>query len=241
VILYFVPLWDDSNRILQGPHSSISSPIPTSCFVDTILLPLPVWVALLLLPILFALSIRHRKQHFNPSTAYLRTKPRRNCAFNTVSSIYYILIICNILMQTLEIVRLELLHFGIGLQPFAYVGLILGALLHWSEGAKGRIRGWQAINGVVWIGGVVMSAIQVVGLSKEGIKGRKGSKYPISDQVIDVAVMAGVYAVVAILELVLVFWRTSRRARGQKENTPQSGMSPVIETTEFVGRYPPTV
>jgi heme/copper-type cytochrome/quinol oxidase subunit 1 len=144
-------------------------------------------------------------------------------------------------MQTLEIVRLELLHFGIGLQTFTYVGLILGALLHWSEGASGRIRGWQAINGVVWIGGVVMSAVQVVGLSREGINGRKGSKYPINDQVIDVAVMAGVYAVVMILELVLVFWRASRRARSQKENTPQSGMSPVIETTEFVGKYPPTV
>jgi heme/copper-type cytochrome/quinol oxidase subunit 1 len=144
-------------------------------------------------------------------------------------------------MQTLEIVRLELLHFGIGLQPFAYVGLMLGTLLHWSEGAKGRIRGWQTINGVVWIGGVVMSVVQVVGLSKEGINGRKGSKYPISDQVIDVAVMAGVYAVVASLELVLGFWRTLRSARGQRENTPQSGMSSVIETAEFVGKYPPTL
>jgi hypothetical protein len=144
-------------------------------------------------------------------------------------------------MQVLEIVRLELLHFGIGLLPFTFVGLILGALLHWSEGARGRIRGWQTINAVVWIGGVVMSAVQVVGLSNEGINGRKGSKYPISDQVIDVAVMAGVYAVVAIFELVLGFWRALRRARGAKENTPQSGMSPVIETSEFVGKYPPTV
>jgi hypothetical protein len=93
-------------------------------------------------------------------------------------------------MQVLEIVRLELLHFGIGLLPFTIVGLIMGALLHWSEGARGRIRGWQTINAVVWIGGVVMSAVQVVGLIKEGINGRKKSKYPISDQVIDVAVMA---------------------------------------------------
>jgi len=144
-------------------------------------------------------------------------------------------------MQTLEIVRLELLHFGIGLQPFTYVGLILGALLHWSEGAKGRIRGWQAINGIVWMGAIAMSAVQVVGLSKEGINGRKGSKYPISDQVIDVAVMAGVYAVVMILEIMLGFWRALRRARSQRENTPQSGMSPVIETSEFVGKYAPTI
>jgi hypothetical protein len=141
-------------------------------------------------------------------------------------------------MQVLEIVRLELLHFGIGLLPFTIVGLIMGALLHWSEGARGRIRGWQTINAVVWIGGVVMSAVQVVGLIKEGINGRKKSKYPISDQVIDVAVMAGVYAVVGILELVLGLWRASRRARSARE---KSGMSPVMETSEFVGKDPPTV
>jgi hypothetical protein len=141
-------------------------------------------------------------------------------------------------MQVLEIVRLELLHFGIGLLPFTIVGLIMGALLHWSEGARGRIRGWQTINAVVWIGGVVMSAVQVVGLIKEGINGRKKSKYPISDQVIDVAVMAGVYAVVGILELVLGLWRASRRARSPRV---KSGMSPVMETSEFVGKYPPTV
>jgi hypothetical protein len=141
-------------------------------------------------------------------------------------------------MQVLEIVRLELLHFGIGLLPFTIVGLIMGALLHWSEGVRGRIRGWQTINAVVWIGGVVMSAVQVVGLIKEGINGRKKSKYPISDQVIDVAVMAGVYAVVGILELVLGLWRASRRSRSARE---KSGMSPVMETSEFVGKYPPTV
>lgn len=141
-------------------------------------------------------------------------------------------------MLVLEIVRLELLHFGIGLLPFAIVGLIMGALLHWSEGARGRIRGWQTINAVVWIGGVVMSAVQVVGLIKEGIDGRKKSKYPISDQVIDVAVMAGVYAVVGILELVLGLWRASRRARSARE---KSGMSLVMKNSEFVGKYSPTV
>jgi len=87
-----------------------------------------------------------------------------------------------------------------------------------------------------------MCAVKVVGLSNEGINGRKGSKYPISDQVIDVAVMAGVYAVIAILELVLGFWRALRRARGHK-STPQSGMSPVIGQvgTEFVRKYPTAV
>ncbi|KAF8851402.1 hypothetical protein BDZ45DRAFT_750676 [Acephala macrosclerotiorum] len=221
-----------------GPHSTLSSPIPTSCFVDTILLPLPIWFTLLL-PILYLLSLHHRKANFNPSTAYLRSKTHRNCSFNTVSLIYYILIICNILMQTLEIVRLELIHFGISLLPFVYVGLLIGALLHYTEGLQGRVRGWQTVNGILWIGGVAMCAVKVVGLSKEGINGRKGSKYPISDQVIDIAVMAGVYAVIVILELMLGFWR-ALRASVRREETPQSGMSPVIgtEETEFVRKYP---
>ncbi len=71
-----------------------------------------------------------------------------------------------------------------------------------------------------------MSAVQVIGLGKEGINGRKGSKYPISDQVIDVAVMAGVYAATAILELVLGFWRVSRRTKAMRKERPQSGTSP---------------
>ncbi|KAK0120249.1 hypothetical protein ONS95_011655 [Cadophora gregata] len=224
-----------------GPSSSISSPIPTSCFVDIILIPLPIWLAIALLPILFALSLRHRKQNYNPSTAYLRAVPQRNWGFTITSAVYYILIVANGLMMTLEIVRLELIHFGIGLLPFVYAGLIIAMLLYWSEGVKGRIRGWQAVNAVVWIGGVAVSAVKVIGLSKEGIDSRKGSKYPLSDQVIDVAVMAGVYAVVAILEVVLSFWRASRQARRDSDQSPQSGMSPVMDNSEYLGKFRPSV
>jgi hypothetical protein len=135
-------------------------------------------------------------------------------------------------MQTLEIVRLTLVNFGIGLLPFAYVGLIIGALLHWSEGVRGRVRGWQAVNGVVWVGGVVMSVVKVVGLSNEGIDGRKGSKYPVSDQVIDVAVMAGVYAVIGLLEIGLDVWRAQRRRSGAEKDSLQSE-SPVMGMREF--------
>jgi hypothetical protein len=131
-------------------------------------------------------------------------------------------------MITLEIVRLELLNFGIGLIPFAYVGLIISAALHWSEGFHGRVRGWQAVNGVVWIGGTVVSAVQAAGLVKEGIDGRMGSKYPVSDQVIDVAVMAGVYVVVGVLELGLGVWRAKS---GEREGRDEdSALGPVMDS-----------
>lgn len=113
-----------------------------------------------------------------------------------------------------------------------YAGLLIALLLHWTEGAKGWVKGWQVVNAVLWIGGMVMSVVKVVGLSKEGINTRKGSKYPLSDQVIDVAVMAGVYAVLAILEVVLVAWRVKRRKGGQRALSPQSD-APVMENGEF--------
>lgn len=120
-------------------------------------------------------------------------------------AIYYILIICNILMQTLEIVRLSLIHYGIGLLPFTYVALILGAALHWTKGFRGRVTFWKGINMLLWVGLMIMSIVKVVGLDYGGIGGRKGSKYLVSDQVIDVGVIAGVYAVIAVLEVIL--WR----------------------------------
>ncbi|OBT77739.1 hypothetical protein VF21_03852 [Pseudogymnoascus sp. 05NY08] len=196
-----------------GPQSTLSSPIPTTCFVDVILIPLPVWIALASLPIVLIVSLYNRKVNYNPSTAHLYFQPLRSCLYTTTATIYYVLIVCNILMQTLEIVRLSLIHFGIGLLPFAYVGLIIGGALHWSDGVQGRIQTWQGINAVIWLGGTAMSVVKVVGLVKEGINGRKGSKYPISDQTIDVAVMTGVYAAIGMLEVVLGLWRVNRGRR----------------------------
>ncbi|TVY90218.1 hypothetical protein LAWI1_G004388 [Lachnellula willkommii] len=221
-----------------GPHSTLCSPIPTTCFVDTIIIPLPVWLALFLLPLLIPLSLHHRKQNFDPSTAHLRAAAPRSYVFIAVQVLYFVLIIANILMQTLEIVRLELLHFGIGLLPFSYVGLLLGAALHASSGVRGHIRAWQVVNGVLWLGGVAVSAVQVVGLDKEGVNGRKGTKYPVGDQIIDVAVMAGVYAVIALLELGLGVWSVKRHG-GRKESL-KSGIGGVgqHEMTDYGAGYP---
>lgn len=129
-------------------------------------------------------------------------------------------------------------QIGSGLLPFSYVGLLLGGFLHYSEGLQGRIRGWQAVNGVLWVGGIVVSVVQVVGLTNEGIDGRKGSKYPISDEVTDVAVMAGVYAVIMVLEIVLGFWRALRRVGREslRSRSPQ-----VMGEEELVTKYPSTV
>lgn len=213
--------------------STISSPIPTSCFIDTILVPLPVWLALATIPILFLLNLRSRKNNYNPSTTHLRAKQTRTCGQRTLSAIYYILIVANILMQVLEIVRLELISFGIGLLPFVILGLIVGAYLHFSNGVSERIRYWMVVNCILWVGGVVMSVVKTVGLAYEGIHERKGGKYPMADQVTDTAVMAGVYAVILILEILL---RDNHARRASDEMSLGSGRSPPASRKAWLGR-----
>jgi len=132
-------------------------------------------------------------------------------------------------MEVLEIVRLELLgDYGIAMIPFVFVGLILAFALHWTKGIGGRIRGWQAINGVLWVGGIVVNIIKVVGLVNEGMGGRKGTKYPIVDQVTDIAVIAGVYVILTILEALLGFWDVLGRASRRKSIA--SATSPVLNS-----------
>ncbi|RFU32790.1 hypothetical protein B7463_g3548, partial [Scytalidium lignicola] len=218
-----------------GPSSKLSSPLPTTCFVDTILIPLPTWLSLALLFILLFSTAIYRSRDYDPSTAHLRASHlrQRSCLLITTTILYYVLIICNILMVTLEIVRLSLIHFGITLLPFAYVGLILVLLLHWSEGLFGRVRGWMKVNLVILVGGVAVSVVKIVGLVKEGIHGRKGSKYPISDQVIDVGVMAGVYAIIALMEIGLAVVNARRR-----RNLARDGDQLVFGAGRFWGKYP---
>lgn len=69
-----------------------------------------------------------------------------------------------------------------------------------------------------------MSVVQVIGLQQQyGSDGRKGSKYPVSDQIIDVAITTGLYAATAILEIVLVVWREKRKAAALRAERGELG------------------
>lgn len=204
----------------QGPSSSISS-IPTTCFIDTIIVPLPVWLYLLALPAAYLLTNRLHAAIFNPS--HHASPARRSCMRLSTSVLYYFLVIAQILMLTLEIVRLALINRSPDLLPFQYVALALGAFLHFTNGAWGRVREayWRGANVFVWVGLLAVTCVKVAGLGmmmdmgdvKKGFE-RKESKYPLSDQVIDLAVMAGLYAVLAVLEGVLGVWKKGpQRAR----------------------------
>ena len=106
-------------------------------------------------------------------------------------------------MCVLEITRLSLAHLGIGLLPFTFVSLILAFALHFTRGFWGRVLGWKWANLAVFFALAITNGVKIAEEVKEGTDQRKGSKYPESDQIIDVAVMVGVYTALAVLEAVL--------------------------------------
>lgn len=106
-------------------------------------------------------------------------------------------------MCILEIVRLSLAHLGIGLLPFTFVTLITATAVRFTKGLGGRMYGWNYLNIAVWIALAVTNGIKVAEETKEGTGARKGSKYPVADEITDVSVMIGVYAVLAFLEVAL--------------------------------------
>ena len=106
-------------------------------------------------------------------------------------------------MCILEIVRLSLTHLGVGLLPFTFVALLAAAAVRFTKGLKGRVFGWSYLNLGLWIALAVTNGVKISEEVKEGTGARKGSKYPVSDEITDVSVMIGVYAVLAVLEIAL--------------------------------------
>ena len=75
--------------------------------------------------------------------------------------------------------------------------------MRFTKGLGGRIYGWRYLNIALWIALAVTNGVKVAGETKEGTGARKGSKYPVSDEITDVSVMIGVYAVLTLLEVSL--------------------------------------
>ncbi|KAI4254213.1 MAG: hypothetical protein L6R42_007291, partial [Xanthoria sp. 1 TBL-2021] len=214
-----------------GPLSHLYGQIVTSCFLDTILVPLCTW---LYLATLIASTIigtrlfrhpssnvpRHRRFRDSKTTQEVETNepaagdgiPQRTKSHKALSILYYLLLLAQILMCVLEIVRLSITHLGVGLLPFTLVVLITAAAVRFTKGLRGRIYAWRYLNLALWVALAVTNGVKIAQETKEGTGSRKGSKYPEADEITDVAVMIGVYAVLALLEITLSVWELKRMA-----------------------------
>ncbi|KAL8636785.1 MAG: hypothetical protein Q9226_009212, partial [Calogaya cf. arnoldii] len=208
-----------------GPASHLYANIVTSCFLDTILVPLCTWLylaALVAFTITGARLFPHRSSSFalqrrsrdGKVTQEVETNelaadhatPRHTKFHKALSILYYLLLLAQFLMCILEIVRLAITHLGVGLLPFTLVVLITAAAVRFTRGLKGRIYAWRWLNLALWAALAIVNGVKIAGETKEGTGARKGSKYPVVDQITDVAVMIGVYVVLVILEIVLSVW-----------------------------------
>ena len=106
-------------------------------------------------------------------------------------------------MCILEIVRLSLASLGIGLLPFTFLALGVAGLLRATSGLRGKVMLWRWLNLGLWIILAATNSVKIAQEVKEGIDARKGSKYPVLDELTDVSVMVGVYAVLTMIEIAL--------------------------------------
>ena len=135
---------------------------------------------------------------------------RRTKAHKALLILYYLLLLAQTLMCILEIVRLALTRLGVGLLPFTLVALVVAAAVRFTKGLRGRIYTWEYLNLALWTSLAVTNGVKIAQETKEGTGARKGSKYPVADEITDVAVMIGVYAVLAFLEVILNVWEGMR-------------------------------
>lgn len=188
-----------------GPHSALHSSLPTSCFLDVVVGPLPTWIFLLTSPVLY--FVLHRPL-LSPSSTSSKSaldarRSRRRLA-RCLSVAYYVLLVALVAMISLEIARLMVAKLGVGLLPFTYVGILLALAnrLWW------RVRIARVANILYWLALAVVTAVKTATKHKEegnAMAKIKGSgvdgKYPMSDQLLDNAVMVGVEVVLALLEV----------------------------------------
>ena len=132
----------------------------------------------------------------------MKPRTRRFPKLHRACTIFYFLFI---LAQTglcvLEIARLDLANLGIGLLPFTFVTLMTAAAVRYTKGLGSRSFGWRLTNLGAWIALAVTNSVKVAEEAKEGTGARKGSGYPMSEQLAEVSVMVGVYTILALLEI----------------------------------------
>jgi len=98
-------------------------------------------------------------------------------------------------MLSVEIARLCLADLGVGLLPFLYIAYLVALVLQWWRSIWRRECRWCGV--ALWVMLAVVGVVKIVGEVKEGVNTRKGTKYPMSDQVTDVGVDIGLWVLLA--------------------------------------------
>jgi hypothetical protein len=112
--------------------------------------------------------------------------------------------------------RLSTINFGVALLPIVVVGIFWAGVLHHSDGFNGLVPCHKYVLVFFWIANMIMAIVKTAGLAKEGAHGRSEAMYPIEDQLTDTGVMAGLYLLLAGLEVALGHMNKQKLSREQQ-------------------------
>ena len=115
----------------------------------------------------------------------------------------------------LQIVRLALADRGVGLLPFNLAGILIVLGLMHARSTLPSAVGLAVL--AFWSMLLTFTAVALAGLGKlKGVEERLDTEYLLSDEMIDVGVMIGLYAVFWIIEAARLV--VSRRHQGARLN-----------------------
>lgn len=196
----------------------LSAPLPTQCFFDSVLVPLPAWIYFALLLLLGVVgATRKAKPPYAPISPMVRARPTARWLRVTTLVLYYFFIAVVVLMQTVELARLVQIEYGVGLLPFVYAGCVVAAAMQATRGFGGRLPGWQVAGLVFWAAGFVMAVLKLAALNKIGTEGpyaRNDGSYPTIHQITDIVILVAFYPLTFCVELALLFQAPWKRSTG---------------------------
>ncbi|KAF9043611.1 hypothetical protein BDZ89DRAFT_237785 [Hymenopellis radicata] len=165
---------------------------PTTCLLDTVLVPLPSFLFIIALPI----ALFYQRGRILP----------RIHSERWMHITYLGLVACNWAMTILELARLALENLGVGLLPMTTIGLMLAFFVLLTE-RKGLTRVVSMVLASYWFLLSIMFIIKSVRLhllEKLDPTTRENSKYPNSDWFLDNVVMMALFIIFFIYECTLL-------------------------------------
>lgn len=143
------------------------------------------------------------------------------------------LLLCCCSTDILQIVRLALADRGVGLLPFNLAGILIVLVLMHVRTPDGVAVSTVCL--AFWSLLITFTSVALAGMGKlEGIEDRKGTEYLLSDEMIDVGVQVGLYAVFWVVEALRVLHRLTtarKQALGTARLHEQPG-SEALGTTQ---------
>ena len=201
--------------------------LPSQCFFDTILAPLPTWVFILALPVVGLIRTKV------PSTEVLHANVRRAWIRKGTLGLYYFCLFAIAGMESIEIGRLAAADMGVGLLPFIYVACMLAVVTCALDSRVASVLGWErgwwheAVALFCAISGII-STIKTIAVEALDATPRLNTAYPVSDQYTDLLVLAVLYFVLLLVVVAMKYF-----VRPHKPARRPASSSVDIESVEL--------